>query len=186
MKLLAFGATIGVRRVIYCNKLTSLCTPKCFARSITIKVQQLAHMTDFTAMSSPGMLRPDGAHRPTSESSCTGGSVSIYITTPLDLREHRSGTKFLKTSTESQGSANEEWEGEVVEEVLDGGLLKFRVAWVPTLEPEENLSAEMRKAWEEKKAKMVRNKPRAAGVRSRVETRSVQTRLGRGRNAQSI
>lgn len=44
-----------------------------------------------------------------------------------------------------------EWEGEVVEEVFSDGVIKFKVAWVPTLEPAANLSAKMKTAWEMKK-----------------------------------
>jgi hypothetical protein len=66
-------------------------------------------------------------------------------------------------------SHGDEWEGEVVEEVVDGGTTKFKVAWVPTLEPAENLGVEMRKAWEEKKASSVLATQRnEARMRSRV------------------
>jgi hypothetical protein len=70
-----------------------------------------------------------------------------------------------------------EWEGEVVEEILDKGIVKFKVAWTPTLEPEDNLSAEMRSAWESKKAKAAINREQGTGkVKTRVEKRKSKSK----------
>ncbi|KAK4149741.1 hypothetical protein C8A00DRAFT_37655 [Chaetomidium leptoderma] len=48
-----------------------------------------------------------------------------------------------------------EWEGEIVEEVIDNGILKYMIAWVPTLEPEENVGLKMKEVWEAKKAALL-------------------------------
>lgn len=127
-----------------------------------------------------------------SELTLTGGSVSsvisISVETSQDLGGHRRGPNIANSAAENQGSAefgehgqllpsSDEWDGEVVEEVFDSGILKFRVAWEPTLEPEENLSAEMKKAWEDKKARSVFNSQQSAdGVRSAGKTRGIQKR----------
>ena len=48
-----------------------------------------------------------------------------------------------------------EWEGEIVEEVIDNGILKYMIAWLPTLEPEQNVGLKMKEVWEAKKAAML-------------------------------
>jgi len=48
-----------------------------------------------------------------------------------------------------------EWGGEIVEEVVNKGILKYMIAWVPTLEPEENVSLELKEVWKAKKAAML-------------------------------
>ncbi|KAM7192757.1 hypothetical protein V8F33_008218 [Rhypophila sp. PSN 637] len=88
--------------------------------------------------------------------------MSIYIQASQQVGKHIQSShtsipsaKCANIGTEDKESLvlDDEWEGEVVGEVLDQGILKFKVAWVPTLEPAENLSVEMRAAWEKKKAK---------------------------------
>ena len=39
-----------------------------------------------------------------------------------------------------------DWEGDIVREVIDKGILKYMIAWVPVLEPEANVGLEMKKA----------------------------------------
>ena len=115
-------------------------------------------------------------------SNLTGDSVSsmlsIFVTTSHYPGEHSRATNLAKSAAEIQGPADpgdhgptlpssDEWDGEVVGEVFDRGILKYRVAWEPTLEPEENLGAEMKKVWEEKKAKSVLNRQERRGIRKR-------------------
>ena len=57
-----------------------------------------------------------------------------------------------------------EWECEIVEEVIDEDILKYMVAWVPTLKPGDTLSLALKEVWEAKKAAMLA--PRGDGKRS--------------------
>jgi hypothetical protein len=117
-------------------------------------------------------FEPMVSPRPATESETAGNSV--FSAMSICLASQCLGEHIVKPTSEKQEPADsekqsqlitlsDEWEGEVVEEVFEEGILKFKVRWVPTLEPEENLSAEMRKAWEEKKARLVLKKQRGAG-----------------------
>lgn len=86
-----------------------------------------------------------------------------------------SGSSFDKSSYTLP--LGEGWEGEVVDEILDEGVVKFEVAWAPTLEPGDNLSAEMRGAWESKKAKAAMNRKQGTRtVRTGVQKRKPKSK----------
>ena len=39
--------------------------------------------------------------------------------------------------------------------MVNKGILKYMIAWVPTLEPEENVSLKLKEVWKAKKAAML-------------------------------
>lgn len=117
-------------------------------------------------------------------------TTSICLGASHQVKEHVEPTNnpapLAKDTRSAEQNGNltlgDEWEGEVVEEVLDQGILKFRVAWVPTLEPGENLSIEMRAAWEKKKAESKANRQRNGGkIQSKVESSGIRKRRGQPR-----
>ncbi len=82
-----------------------------------------------------------------------------------------------------------EWEGEIVEEVIDKGVWKYRIVWAPTLEPVGNAGPEMKEVWEAKKARGdakrgCRTKKQGAGVRGQAKV--VKTGSNGGRRGQAM
>ena len=83
-----------------------------------------------------------------------------------------------------------EWEGEIREEVVVNGIVKYLIAWVPTLEPKENVSPEMMEEWEAKKAaaglaprgdsnRGSGTKKQRAGTRARAKVEKIGSKGGR-------
>lgn len=121
--------------------------------------------------------------------SVSSATMSISMEASQQVGEHIQSShtsmpcaKCAKTGTtehKERLALDDEWEGEVVEEVLDQGILKFKVAWVPTLEPAENLSAEMRAAWEKRKTESGTNRRRTLAKTQPGESGAIRKRSGR-------
>ena len=84
----------------------------------------------------------------------------------------------------------DEWEGKIVGEEIDrDGRLNYMIVWAPTVEPEENVGLEMKKAWEAKKAGMLaprgdskhgsRTEKQWAGARGRAKVEKTGSNGGR-------